>query len=170
MNHNASTVDYIIFRIFIQTPTNENSASALSQMMGVCRRLPDGCFPPTPETGALCTAGPHGSTLQDRLATRAAGVARGKAAQAGLRQTVTAAPAQAAVQLWTPGAKSLTRSEAGTLAQSQRYGARGRCTRPGVCMWLVWRWQRCAMTLVYSCLDCWYGMPAAGMRFRNVRS
>jgi hypothetical protein len=37
--------------------------------------------------------------------------------------TVAAAPAQAAVQLWTLGAKSLTRSEAGTPAQPQRYGA-----------------------------------------------
>ena len=88
MNHNASTVDCNISRFFIQTPTNENSAStrSLSTMMGVCRRLPGGVHASIIETGALCRAGPHGSTLQYRLATRAAGVARGKAAQAGLRQ------------------------------------------------------------------------------------
>jgi len=55
-------------------------------MMGVCRRLPGGVHTGVVETGAPRRAGPHGSTLPDRLATRAAGVARGKAVQAGLRQ------------------------------------------------------------------------------------
>jgi len=55
-------------------------------MMGVCRRLPGGVHASIIETGALCRAGPHGSTLPDRSATRATGVARGKAAQAWLRQ------------------------------------------------------------------------------------
>jgi len=52
MNHNASTVDYIIFRIFIQTPTNENSASALSQLVN-----DDGCVPTV--TGWLFPAHPR---------------------------------------------------------------------------------------------------------------
>jgi len=52
MNHNASTVDYIIFRIFIQTPTNENSASALSQLVNG-----DGCVPTV--TGWLFPAHPR---------------------------------------------------------------------------------------------------------------
>ena len=142
MNHNASTVDYNISRFFIQTPTNENSASgfAACQRWWVCADGYRVVFTLESSNAGLCDAGPHGSTPADRLATRAVGVARGKAAQAGLRhrwQALAAAPAQVAVQLWTPGAKSPTRSKTGTLAQSHRYGARGRCTRPGFRMFSI---------------------------------
>ena len=143
------------------TKTPRQLSRSLSTMMGVCRRLPDGCFPPTPETRALCRAGPHGSTLQDRLATRAAGVARGKAAQAGLRQTVAAAPAQAAVQLWTLGALPPNTSETRTLVRPQRYGARGRSACPCDALRCLWLWQRCATTRVYSCFYWCHVRPAA---------
>ena len=87
MNHNASTVDYNISRFFIQTPTNENSASgfAACQRWWVCADgYREGFGGQSSNTGRCC-AGPHGSTSADRLATRAVGVARGKAAQTGLR-------------------------------------------------------------------------------------
>ena len=87
MNHNASTVDYNISRFFIQTPTNENSASgfAACQRWWVCADGYRVVFTLASSNAGLCDAGPHGSTPADRLATRAVGVARGKAAQTGLR-------------------------------------------------------------------------------------
>ena len=87
MNHNASTVDYNISRFFIQTPTNENSASgfAACQRWWVCADGYRVVFTLASSNEGRCCAGPHGSTSADRLATRAVGVARGKAAQAWLR-------------------------------------------------------------------------------------
>ena len=148
MNHNASTVDYNISRFFIQTPTNENSASgfAACQRWWVCadgyrvgfvymfRRA-------IRKRGAVLRwhAREHisGSFCDARRRRRPR-----KSGADRVAPSAAAAPAQAVVQLWTPGALLPNTSKTRTFAQSQRYGARGRCTRPGVCMWLVWRWQR----------------------------
>ena len=66
---------------------------------------------------------PTGSIGDARRRCRPRKSGAGRVAPTWQLRPVAAAPAQAAVQLWTLGAKSLTRSEAGTLAQSQRYGA-----------------------------------------------
>ena len=63
--------------------------------------------------------------------------------------SVAAAPAQEWVQLWTLDALPPNTSKAGTLAQSQRYCARGRCACPCCRVWSVCRWQRYATTLVH---------------------
>jgi hypothetical protein len=137
-------------------------------MMAVCRRLL-ACVPlDTQQPGAAwrwpAREHPSGPFGDERGRRRP-----GKSGAGRVAPSVAAAPAQAWVQLWTLGALPPNTSKTGTLAQSQRYGARGRCARPCCRVWSVCWWQRCATTLVYSCFS-WHATLAAGMRLHDAGS
>jgi hypothetical protein len=100
----------------------------------------------------------------------------GKSGAGRVAPSVAAAPAQAWVQLWTLGALPPNTSKTGTLAQSQRYGARGRCARPvvvcGRCVGGSAAQRRLSTAALAGMrrwqLACDYTMLAAGMRLHDA--
>ena len=151
----------------MRTNVNVTYASeSLSKMMAVCRRLPATEPLDTQQPGAARRGparehpgGPFGNE-RGRRRPRKSGAGR-------VSPSREAAPAQAPARLWALVALPPNTSKTGTLAQSQRYGARGRCARPCCRVWSVCRWQRCATTLVYSCFSLHVTL-AAGMRLHDA--
>jgi hypothetical protein len=165
MNRNVSTVDYNISRFFIQMRTRDRVTSAVKD--GGCGRLLPATLSPKAIRPGAAFRGRAREHPTSPFGNERCGGRPGQSGAGRVSPSREAAPAQAWEQLWTLGALPPNTSQTGTLAQSQRYGARVRCARPFCRVWSVCRWQRCATTLVYTFFS-WHATLAAGMRLRDA--